>query len=272
MRKSKIIPFLINAAVFIILEIAALGMLKHNGTLQNIWVSKASHSFMAKLWGGTENAKQYLSLKETNHKLAEDNFELRQELNRYYELYPKYAEKPISQDTAKFTYIFGSIEKISNNKQHNYIIVDKGSKDGVLKGSGIITSKGAVGIVEAVSGNYSYAISFQNHNMNISSRIGKEGSVGPMTWDGFSSSGAILKGIPSHHAIEKGDTIYTSGFSSIFPAGIPLGIAKNAKIVHGATYEIKVELFEDLNSLRYITIVNNNHSNEIKNLEYNEAE
>lgn len=272
MRKSNIIPLIITAAVFIILEIAALGMLRHNGVLQNIWISKASHTLMAKLWGGSENIKQYFSLSEVNHKLAEENFELRKELNRLYELLPEHSAKPDSLDSNKFTYIFASIEKISTNKQHNYIIVDKGSKHGVVKGSGIITNKGAVGIIDAVSDNYSYAISFQNHNMNISSRVGKEGSVGPMSWDGFSASGAILREIPSHHIVEKGDTIYTSGFSSIFPASIPLGTAEEAKIVNGATFEIKVKLFEDLNSLRYVTIVNNNHSNEIKNLENDAAE
>ena len=55
--------------------------------------------------------------------------------------------------------------KISTNTQHNYFILDKGSADGVTSGSGVITPNGAIGIIDAVSENYSYAISFQNHNI-----------------------------------------------------------------------------------------------------------
>ena len=64
-----------------------------------------------------------------------------------------------------------------------------------------------------------------------------------------------------------GDTVFTSGFSSIFPAGIPLGTIVDSKIVNGATYDIKVSLFEDFSSVRYITIVENTGREEIEELE-----
>lgn len=88
-----------------------------------------------------------------------------------------------------------------------------------------------------------------------------------MSWDGKSNAGAILKEIPHHVGFEKGDTVYTSGFSSIFPADIPLGTAGDAKVVNGATYEIKISLFEDFGALRYVTIVDNLGRDEMKELE-----
>jgi rod shape-determining protein MreC len=106
--------------------------------------------------------------------------------------------------------------------------------------------------------------------MNISARLGKEGAVGPMSWDGFSSAGAILKEIPHHVEFQPGDTVYTSGYSSIFPADIPLGTVGEAKIVNGATYDIKVTLFEDFGALRYVTVVDNLGKDEIKKLEEDE--
>ena len=66
---------------------------------------------------------------------------------------------------------------------------------------------------------------------------------------------------------EPGDTVFTSGFSSIFPPDIPLGTTGKSKIVNGATYEIEIELFEDFGSLRYVTIVENLGKGEIKQLE-----
>ena len=147
------------------------------------------------------------------------------------------------------------------------MIIGKGSADGVTEGSGVITGKGAVGIIDAVSEHHSYARSFRNHGMSISARLGRTGAVGPLNWDGMSSNRGILREIPHHVTFEQGDTVYTSGYSSIFPADIPLGTTGRAKVVNGATYEIDVTLFEDFTALRYITVVENLGREEMKTLE-----
>jgi rod shape-determining protein MreC len=137
----------------------------------------------------------------------------------------------------------------------------------VVKGAGVITGKGVVGVIDAVSEHHSYARSFKNHEMSVSSRLGKDGFIGPMSWDGSSSSRAILKEIPHHAEVAPGDTVYTSGFSTIFPADIPIGTTGEAEIVNGSTYEIEVILFEDFGKLKYVTIVENIGRKEIEELE-----
>ena len=259
---------IINAAIFIILEVAALNMLNHNGTMQNVWFSKGAHAVMGTLWGGTERIKDYFSLKKVNESLALENLELRTRLARHEAQNEQQKQEEVTTDVAgQFRYMPATIMKISNNTQHNYMIIGKGSEDGVTAGSGVITGKGAIGVIDAVSSNYSYARSFKNHEMNISARLGKEGAVGPMSWDGMSRNGAILKEIPHHVEFEPGDTVFTSGFSSIFPPDIPLGTTGKSKIVNGATYEIEITLFEDFGSLRHVTIVENLGKDEITRLE-----
>ena len=259
---------IINAAIFIILEVAALNMLNHNGTMQNVWFSKGAHAVMGTLWGGTERIKDYFSLKKVNESLALENLELRTRLARHEAQNEQQTQEEVTTDVAgQFRYMPATIMKISNNTQHNYMIIGKGSEDGVTAGSGVITGKGAIGVIDAVSSNYSYARSFKNHEMNISARLGKEGAVGPMSWDGMSRNGAILKEIPHHVEFEPGDTVFTSGFSSIFPPDIPLGTTGKSKIVNGATYEIEITLFEDFGSLRHVTIVENRGKDEITRLE-----
>ena len=234
--------------------------------MQNVWFSKGMHAVMGTLWGGTEQIKDYFSLRKVNESLALENHELRTRLAQY-EALEQAAEENRSDIAGGFRYTPASIMKISNNTQHNYMIIGKGSEDGVTTGSGVITGKGAIGVVDAVSSNYSYAISFKNHEMNISARLGKEGAVGPLSWDGKSRNGAILKEIPHHVEFEPGDTVFTSGYSSIFPPDIPLGTTGKSKIVNGATYEIEVTLFEDFGSTRHVTIVENLGKDEIKKLE-----
>lgn len=244
-------------------------MLANNSVLQNIWLSNTAHKFMAKTWGYSESMKDYFSLPKENEELAKENFKLRRKIAAYENLmnenYAKIAASKIETKQG-YEYIPAEIVKISRNKQHNYIIVNKGSEDGVTNKSGLITNKGVIGIVDAVDKHYSYAISFMNTQSSISSRLHKEGPVGPLIWDGQSSSSAILKEIPLQSRFAPGDTVYTSGYSSIFPPDIPLGITGKSKIVNGSTYEINISLFQDFKRLKFVTIVQNMEKETIENL------
>ena len=226
---------------------------------------------MGAVWGGTQNIKEYFSLKRTNDALARENEALKMRVTELEAANAENLRKMPSYRTEGYVYIPAEIVKISNNTQHNYIIVGKGSADGVAEGSGIITGKGVIGVIDAVSRHFSYARSFKNHDMSISARLGREGSVGPLTWDGKSSSGAILSEIPHHVHFEPGDTVYTSGYSSIFPPDIPLGTIGKSKIVNGATFEIEVRMFEDYGALRYVIVVDHSGKEEIKELEKEET-
>lgn len=271
MRRSSIIYHIINAVIFIALELAALSMLSNNSELQNRWFSNGSQTVMKNVWGFSQNISRYFSLKKTNDELALENHSLRVQIAQLEAAIadsPTGIEPELSDGLAgNFRYIPARIAKISNNTHHNYMILDKGTADGVVKGAGVITGKGVIGVIDAVSEHHSYARSFKNHEMSVSSRLGKDGFIGPMSWDGRSSSRAILKEIPHHAEIAPGDTVYTSGFSTIFPADIPIGTTGEAEIVNGSTYEIEVMLFEDFAKLKYVTIVENIGQDEIEKLE-----
>lgn len=270
MHKSNLITTLINAAIFILLEIAALSILRNNAPLQDTWFAKGGQAFMKTVWGLSQNVSDYFSLKSQNDSLAQENFRLKAKLEA---LEAHIADSILAakiyskSDIDGFRFIPAKILKISDNSQHNYLIINRGEADGIEKGTGVITEQGAIGVIDAVSKNFSFARSFKNHGMNISARLGSNGAAGPLSWDGIHSNVALLKEIPHHIAITPGDTVYTSGYSSIFPADIPLGVVESSHIVNGSTHNIKVVLFEDLTSLKYVTIVQNLNKDEIKALE-----
>ena len=258
LRNSKIAERILSVALFILMETAALLMLSHSGPLQKIWLSRASCSIRGWIWGASESVGSYFSLTSQNRELARENFELQQEVRRYRDALSTARQDSLTAHlelSRDFEYIPASIRKVSRNKQHNYIILNKGSEDGIKPQSGIITSKGVIGIIDAVDRHYSYGISFMNTGMSVSARIGSSGAVGPMSWDGISTDKAVLKEISLQNKFAPGDTIWTSGYSSIFPADIPLGIAGSSRIVNGAVNEIEVLLFQDFASLRYVTVV-----------------
>ena len=270
MRKGGFIPIVINAVIFILLEAAALSMLSHNAPLQQTWFAKGGHAIRNALWGWSDGVAEYFSLRSRNDSLAMDNFRLRTKIAA---LESYIADSLVTsridggENAGGYRYLPAEISKISNNTQHNYIIINKGEKDGVVCGSGLITGRGAIGVVDAVGGHISYVRSFKNHGMSVSARIGKTGASGPLTWDGIHSNIALLKEIPHHMEFSQGDTVYTSGFSSIFPPDIPLGITGASRIVNGSSYEIKVTLFEDFSALRYVTVVENLNKEDITSLE-----
>ncbi|MBR6211612.1 MAG: rod shape-determining protein MreC [Bacteroidales bacterium] len=274
--ERKIWARVISTVIFILMELAALSMLKHSGSLQDIWISKASHRVMAWVWGGFDSIGRYFSLRNENEKLAEENAMLTEELRRSRDRVQTAMENGLLNDTtvifSGYEHVPASIVKISRNKQHNYFILNKGYEDGVRPQSGVITPLGIVGIVDAVEKHYSYGLSFMNTGVSVSARLGNEGAVGPLTWDGISMDGAVLKDIPLQYKYAPGDTVWTSGDSILFPPDIPLGIAGSSKVVNGAVNEIQVDLFQSFTALRYVTVVSNSGREEIMYLENLEKE
>ena len=270
MKQRNIIHHFINAAVFILLEIAALYILRNNSPLQDTWIGTAGQAIMSNIWGWTDDVSNYFSLDERNDSLARENVKLyarTKKLEHLVEDRLGISTKDLDCLPEDFGYTAAQISKISSNSQHNYIILDKGSDDGIRKGSGVITRKGVIGVIDAVSGSFSYARSFKNHNTTISARLGHDGPAGSMVWDGKSSNKAILMEIPHHIPLSPGDTVFTSGFSDVFPPDIPLGTVESSCVVNGATHEAVISLFEDYSALRYVIIVENKNIEEISLLE-----
>ena len=268
-KTEKTYSGLICAAIFILLEIATLGMLKRSSTLQNIWINRFSHRVMAACWGSGETLRNHFSLEKQNAALELENHELREQL-REYRLQQDAVEENAAGAELKdrnFRYTPATVTKISRNTAHNYIIINKGSADGIKPHCGIVTTDGVVGIISAVDKHYSYGLTLMNANISVSSRIGKTGIVSPLVWDGRHSNRAILKDVPLHYSVEPGDTVYTSGFSSIFPPDIPIGVTGGSRLVDGVTNNTDVTLFEDFSALRYVTIVENPSRTEVDNLE-----
>ena len=268
MRGRGILHKIINLVIFIVLEIAMLHLVTNNADLQRIWVARGSHAFMGTVWGASESVRNYFTLSAENKRLVQENDELLQQLAK-----AQHRLRQARIDTTQtdihpgYTLTPAEVVKISRNKQHNYLILNRGFEDGIQEKSGVVTSHGVVGIVDAVSEHHAFALSLQNHDISISARIGEEGGSGILVWDGIHSNGALLKEIPLQYHYQPGDTVYTSGHSLLFPPDIPLGVAGDSRVVNGATREVSVQLFQDFSAIRYVTVVHNRALQEIEEFE-----
>lgn len=245
-------------------------MLSNSSTKQNIWLNRASGSVNAFLWGGGEKLRQHFMLREQNDELVRKISELQAQLQAYQSAEEAAQEQAASNTLARdnrFKYTSATIIKLSRNTAHNYIIINKGWEDGIKEQSGIISDQGVVGIITAVGRHQAYGITLMNNKLRISTKVGKDGIDAPLMWDGLTSRGAVVDDIPPHYEVAAGDTVRTSGYSSLFPAGIALGTTGESRLVDGSKKQIKVSLFQDFKTLHYVTVVENLEREEILALE-----
>ena len=271
MAKSSGIAGVLSVVVFIVLEVASVELISRTSTLQNIWINRTSHRVMAFTGGIVETVRNYFMLAEQNEDLARENFELSRQLEHYRNMFPEEDAKAVKGKSGEmFSYIPAQIVKISRNSQHNYIILNKGFEDGVEPNSGIVTSNGVVGIVDAVDRHYSYGLTLMNTKVSVSARLGRDGLVAPLVWDGVRMDGALFKNVPVQTGVNLGDTVSTSGISDIFPGDIPLGVVVGSRTIDGVVREAEVKLFQNFSALRYVTVVCNSGREEIERLEEKE--
>ena len=145
----------------------------------------------------------------------------------------------------------------STNKQYNFLILDKGRNQGIEPEMAVICKDGIVGVVKETSRNFSSVVSVLNREFFPNARLKRSGYFGPVEWPGKHYKRVVLKEIPLHVNIQQGDTVVTSGYSSIFPPGLLIGTVKSFKPEEGIFYVITVELSTDFKRLSDVIVVKN---------------
>jgi len=209
----------------------------------------------------------YFSLRRENKRLVEENVLYRNQLKRDWTI--RDFEEFTIQDSAYkqlYTYIEASVINNSVNKNHNYIILDKGRENGIEPDMAVISEKGVVGIVKSVSENFSTVLSVLNLNFRVSGKFKNQKYFGPVTWNGRDPGVVLLNEILHHVPVNRGDTIVTSGYSYIFPEGIAIGKVKNYSL-KGNFYRIEIDLFTNFRNLSQVYVVKNLQKQELLELE-----
>ncbi|RUA32492.1 MAG: rod shape-determining protein MreC [Bacteroidetes bacterium] len=254
--------------LFLILEGIAAFFIVSNNSYQRSTFINASNGFTAGILSSVNNFTHYIDLVETNEKLAEENARL-QNLLPSSQIHKLDDGFKIDSSNTNQQYLFQSAEIISNSfqKRNNYLFLNKGKLAGVKAGMGVISSDGIVGIIKDVSENFSTVISVLHSKSAIDVKIKRNGYTGTLKWDGKDYTLAKVMNIPSHVHLELGDSITTSGNSSIFPDNVMIGTIKNFDLKNGASfYDIQLQFTVNYNKIRYVYIVDNRLKDELEEL------
>lgn len=254
--------------LFLVLEFVSIWLLTQHSYYQRSKFENLARSITGFTNSKIESASQYLKLSEANKILSKENLDLRNQVANLSSILDKQGK--LVKDTlvgTQFSFLGAKVINNSVNKRYNYITLNVGSNDGVEQEMGIVTNEGIVGIVAGVSENYSTIISLLNVDLKISAKLRKSNHFGSLFWDGKNYREVVLGDIPQHVPISIGDTIVTSGFSSIFPPELNLGTIKSFESKGSNFHTIRVELFNDFKQLHHVWVVKNNHEDERNILE-----
>ena len=220
------------------------------------------------VYNSINNISEYFSLKSQNQILVEENNRLKSILYN-----AKYEKNAILIDSASYSYnrkynvTTANIIKNSYSLTDNVLLINKGSNDSIKQDFGVISSKGLIGIIGETNNNYATVISILNTTSKISAKLKKTNHFGSLTWNGDSPELTQLNDVEKIAPVKEGDTIVTSGISSIFPKGIPIGTIANFKLDEAENYyEINVKLFNDMTNQEHVHIIKNRDIEEITNL------
>ncbi|MDD2412156.1 MAG: rod shape-determining protein MreC, partial [Bacteroidales bacterium] len=101
----------------------------------------------------------------------------------------------------------------------------------------------------------------------ISAKVLRNGYIGTVIWDGKDYRFGKLLDIPYHLEIKVGDTVVTSGYSTVFPENVQIGTVQGVKPnINDNFYDLKVQFFTDFNRISEVYVVKNNFKTEIDSL------
>lgn len=252
--------------LFLFLEAIAFFLIVSNNSYQRTAFVSASNGFTAGVLSATSNIADYVGLKEENHRLAEENAWLRSQLKES-NLWSDSIFHSYDDTLRNQFYTYKEARIISNSFQNrnNYLILDKGRIDGIEPEMGVISSNGIVGIVNDVSDHFSSVISVLHKKSAIDVKITSNGYTGTTHWHAGDYTLCQLNNIPSHALFSKGDTIVTSGNSTIFPPEIPVGFIQESNLEEGQNFfDITFKFSVDYNKISHVYIVHNLRKGELQ--------
>lgn len=179
--------------------------------------------------------ENYLELK-SKQELIQENKELKDQLDTLVKEKSKYttereeneflrAQLKFVQEADHEFMIANVIGKNVDNIQ-NSLVLDKGSKDGVLVGQPVLADEGImIGKISKVTSNNSFVLLINDDLSFVAAKIkSKTKTMGVV--DGEFGLGIKMRLIPQNEIINEGDVVVTSGLEKYVPADLIIGLVE----------------------------------------------
>lgn len=181
-----------------------------------------------------EDIARLSSWQQIARKLEQENAVLRAQLNLRPEPQPFFITARVIADTG------GAFVRT--------LLVNAGSRDGVLPGQAALAGDGLIGRITSVGARSSRLLLLSDLNSRVPVVV--EGSRIRGVLAGDNTERPRLIYLPATAQVGPGDRIVTSGHGGVFPPGLPIGIVSRAE-----KGDIRVQPFVDWDRLEYATLL-----------------
>ena len=154
--------------------------------------------------------------------------------------------------------------KVINKGMHPNLLsvsLNVGTADGVKINQPALTANGVVGKVIEVGSNTCIVQLMSDLNYRLSVKMLPSGATGILQW--LHTNYCVVNEVPKNVKIEIDDTVVTSGFSNIYPGGLPVG-----KVVAvfderwSSQKSVHVQIHSDLGGLQYLFVITKEEPND----------
>lgn len=262
--------------LFILLEVTSFVLLfRFNNYQQSVYFSSAN-VVAGKVYEVSGGISSYFHLKSVNEDLLDRNMALEQQITQLEKALFEWKSDSVElysiKNLPRADYELFKAHVINNsiNLVDNYITLNKGTNDGIREEMGVVDGNGVVGIVYKTSPHFSVVISVLNSKSSISCKIVGSEYFGYLKWEHGDSQYAYLKDLPRHAEFNLGDTVVTSGFSTVFPEGVMMGTVDDMSDSNdGLSYLLKIKLATDFGKVSNVRVIAKVGQEEQKELEQN---
>lgn len=135
------------------------------------------------------------------------------------------------------------------------VIIDRGSKDGLIKGMPVVVAEGVVGQILDCAPHYSKILLANDPNSALDALVQESRVQGMLKGQGKKNKFS-LEYVLKNYEIKVDDLVITSGMSGPFPKGLSIGkVSKVTKNPRGMFQDVEVTSDVDFNRLEYVIII-----------------
>jgi len=268
---QNLIRFIIRFSfqiIFVILEVFAIILIVRNNPIPNARLYQFSQGFHGFIYAQVSQVTRFFHLTGENATLVTENARLRNELANRPPVTARDSMTTLARPDMVYDFIPARVVNNSIHKQNNYITLNVGTAQGVRPDMGVVGPQGIVGVIRNVSVNFSTVIPVLNSKFRGSVKLTTDDYFGTLSWPGHNYRDGLVSEIPSHVSVYQGDTVVTSGLSTIFPEGEMVGfVTRIDRNPAGSFYELTIRLNQDFKKLTTVYVVRNFRKAEQERLE-----
>jgi len=137
------------------------------------------------------------------------------------------------------------------------IMIDKGTKDGLIQGSPVFVPEGIVGQIIKVAGDYSRVLLITDRNSAVDSLVQNSRVRGIVK--GNNEDNCFFVYTLRKDEVKQGEMVISSGLDQVFPKGMKIGRISQVTKIHSKLFQdIILEPSVDFNKIEEVLVLKNN--------------